>query len=243
MKVLIGIPMLYNAHVIRECLDSILGRPDIDILCFDNGAEPEVKDTIRQYQADHQNIIVLSESENIYVNPAWNEIMHFFLNQPQYEYCIILNSDVIMNVSWWNILNACVKSIPEDVIIPTITTNKNFVHEPQWIKESGFDSIQIKGGVPGVCIGLHRKQVELVYPIPKAIKVWFGDNYIFGLLLGVGYNIYMPEPFIAFHHGSETVKRVEGITEIIEQDKHAWYTLVEPIMHEKIKLHNLKKDL
>jgi glycosyltransferase involved in cell wall biosynthesis len=243
MKILIGIPMLYNAHVIRECLDSIVSRPNIDVLCFDNGADQDVKDVIEEYKRNYA-IMSMSVPQNIFVNPAWNRILEVFIAQTDYTHCVLLNSDIIMNTSWSNILPKLLDLYPNDIILPVVTTNKLLVHDRISSDLTEDNPItRVFEGTPGVFICLNREQALVAYPIPEQIKVWYGDEYIYTLLRNIGYATLISDKLVAFHHGSETLKRVEGISEILEADKQAWTNLVEPIMKEKIKLHKLKVGL
>jgi hypothetical protein len=80
-------------------------------------------------------------------------------------------------------------------------------------------------GTPGVLICLNKTHANLVYPIPETLKVWFGDNWIYDGLRGVGYKTIIVNNLITYHSGSQNVSKVKGISEIIEQDKIEWEKL------------------
>ena len=61
--------------------------------------------------------------------------------------------------------------------------------------------------------------IELIYPIPETLKVWFVDNWIFDGLRKLGYKTLVLKNLLTYHSWSQTVSKVKGISEIIEQDK------------------------
>lgn len=210
MKILVGIPCLYGAEHTKKAIDSVIN--EADVLVIDNGAEKEVNDLISAYGS---RVFCIKNPVNVYVNPAWNQIMEFFL-AGKWDRLVIMNSDLIMQYGWSKRLR--------DGIIPIISD------------DNCKTEIVCTEGTPGVFICLDRKMTEIVYPIPPDIKVWFGDNWIFETLRSVGYQTIMIPGLKAhhWHNGSQTVQRVPGISEIIEDDKIAWEQIVEPAMRKNI---------
>ncbi len=223
-KILIGIPMLYGPEHCRECLESVIYKKDVDVLVIDNGAEKRVKDMLLDY-VHLPNFHIIINPENIYVNPAWNQIMQFFL-KIDYKHLIIMNSDLIMHEDWDIVFRKRVST----VVLPVIVDN---FYKVDVESQKG---VFVFSGTPGVFITMNRKQVELVYPIPSEILVWFGDLWIFTILREKGHHTFIPESLLAKHYWSSTVSKVDGISEIIEKDKLAW-----EIVREKYLLPLLTK--
>ncbi len=219
MKYLIGIPCLYGAGHTKEAIESVVNKPGVDLLLIDNGAEPSVKEVLNSYSAK-LNVKVISNPENIYVNPAWNQILNHFLNN-KYDYLLIMNSDLILHKDWKKVLDAYLNEYPNNIPIPYISSNRNDLDRNIDI----FSSIEVVAGTPGVLICLNKSHVNLVYPIPETLKVWFGDNWIYDGLRGVGYKTIIVNNLITYHSGSQNVSKVKGISEIIEQDKIEWEKL------------------
>lgn len=200
VKILVGIPCLFGAVHTKESIESVINESDV--LLIDNGADQSVKDVISKY-----NCHKIYNKENIFVNPAWNKIIDFFLNNKSYDSLIIMNSDIIMEKGWSDVLN----NVPTDVIaIPNLGNLE--------------ENIEVHSGTPGVFIHLNRKHAKIIYPIPEYCKVWFGDQFIYTVLRNLGYKtiIYHELKANHYHSGSQNVSRVNGISEIIEEDKKYW---------------------
>jgi hypothetical protein len=204
MRVLVGIPVIYCEECVEQCLDSLKGQ-DAGILIIDNNATPKIKKLVSSYP----NII---NKENIYVNPAWNQIMKMFLNS-NYDRLVILNSDMILESD----VIEKIKNIDldGDLTIPLPNVSEHQISEG--IRE-------IDWGFPGIMIVLSRKMCELVYPIPESLKIWFGDDWIYRRLKNNGYNLRVFYSIKARHSGSRSIASVKEASEIIEQDKINWLT-------------------
>lgn len=202
-KPLIGIPCLYHGHICLKAFKSVID--EADLLIIDNGGDRSVKHAIglmrEEYGTPRVNLI--ANAENKYVNPAWCQILKYFLAS-DYEQLIIMNSDLIMMPGWSEHL------VDGEICIPT--------------DGSHTSDIEVFEGTAGVFIHLNKEMANLVYPIPESIKIWFGDNVIFGKLRKSGYKTIIKSKLIATHYqnGSQTVKILPGISELIELDKLAW---------------------
>lgn len=174
------------------------------MLLIDNGAEFAVKQVISYF--DRPVTRIIRNEENIYVNPAWNQILGYFL-RTEFEHLVIMNSDLIMQPGWSKALRQAQHDIS---CIPT--------------DGSHLEDVEVFEGTPGVFIHLTREMAKLVYPIPTPPLVWFGDQWIYTRLRQAGYKTVIKSALKAlhYHNGSQTVQRVPGISEIIEQDKAAW---------------------
>jgi hypothetical protein len=204
-KILVGIPVIYDANCVRRCLAHI---KDADgILIIDNNATTEIKEIIRPY-----NKIV--NDKNIYVNPAWNQIMRYFLDHPEFDTVIILNSDIYLKH------DVCTKirllDLDSQKVIPLLTGVKEFTD----VQEA--TTLVVEDGVAGVFLCLSRKMVEAVYPIPEEIKLWFGDNWIFKKLRLLDYKMTIYSDLQAMMDWSRSIGKLPEATTLIEEDKKAW---------------------
>jgi hypothetical protein len=239
IKVLAAIPCLYNAHICSDAINSALNKRNVDLLIADNGAEQEVKNIIEKFK-EYANVTVIHESVNIFVNPIWNKFMEYFLNTPKYTHICILNSDIILHHDWMNALNEAMKVFkPDQIFLPIQLQDKTKLQERTDYSKVRYN--EIDGGYPGIFILLNKEQCSFVHPIPEQIKVWFGENWIWEILKAHGNRMLILEELKCWHEGSQTIKRVDGIHEIIEQDKISWENEVKPILEEKIK--KLKQKL
>ena len=207
MKILTGIPVIKDSGWFKECLIPLNRHR---LLIVDNNADDDCKKVIKKLKC---NKIV--NKKNVYVNKAWNQIMEWFINNEEYTHLNILNSDLRLMKGWESFLS----KVWDKNIIPLATETTGIPPI-----ENGNNKYKIvPGGHPGICIILSREQVKAVYPIPEDIKIWFGDNYIWGVLQNkhnIKLGVY--ESFYASHGNSRSVSQVEGIYDIIEEDKKVW---------------------
>jgi hypothetical protein len=201
MKILCGIPVLYNGETCLKAFKSVI--QETDLLIIDNGSEIDVKQAIKQMWFEYPNVKVIQNERNIYVNAAWNQIIDYFLKS-HYDQLIIMNSDLIMTAGWSKHLEDNISAIPSD------GTHKQ-------------DEI-VFNGTPGVFIQLNKEMAKLVYPIPESILVWFGDLWAYTKIRKAGYRTIVKANLIAqhWHNGSQTCQKLKNFQEIIAQDKLAW---------------------
>jgi len=205
MKVLVAIPCITDAVDVTNAIDSFT-RPDVEFLLIDNGATDEVKAAIQ----GRGNVI--SNKVNLYVNPAWNQAMLAFLDG-YWDVLIIANSDIVVYKGWFEALERGL-SEPATVCSPSLIPMGHNV-------DSG-------AATAGVCMCLPRAAVREAYPIPLAIRVWFGDAWIFRMLISKGWKVLVLKDMIFSHHNSKPSHSIPGIPLIIEQDKVAWSLLNKP---------------
>lgn len=221
MKILVGIPVVTGALHCRAAIDS--AKVGADVLVIDNGADEEVKVMLDEY-SDDDWIYVLQNSKNIYVNPAWNQIIKWFLEHDEYDYLVIMNSDLTMGCLWYCICQYRWHHDKDEILIPSINPKDEIFPAPYMLPAK-----LVSSGTPGVFITLNKKQARLVYPIPESIKIWFGDNWIYEILRGIGYNTVIPPNLIGTTSWSQTIKRVPEAPQIIEQDKIEWPKLADQV--------------
>ena len=201
-NVMVGIPVIYCEECVKLCLES-LREQDSHVFIVDNDSTSEIKKMIESYPK-------LVNDRNLYVNPAWNQIMKYFLDS-NYEKLIILNSDMILNNDVIEKISAI--NIDEDlsIILPNVSDH-----------DMNEGTLEIEWGYPGIMIVLTQKMAKLVYPIPESLKIWFGDDWIYRRLIKNGYKLRIYYDIKAHHSGSRSIVSLKEASEIIEQDKLNW---------------------
>lgn len=232
MRFLVCIPCLYHAESLAQCIQKLM-HEDVTVVLLDNGSEPDVKNIIAQY-TNRPNVHIERSDENIYVNPAWNLFIAMFFQSNEFSHLIILNSDLVLQNDWVDVLKKRLRKNPNEITLPVIDATL-----PDKVNTEYSEGQTVTSGTAGVFICLSRLCAQLVYPIPQEIRVWFGDNFIFGCLRGMGFSTVIAPNLHAVHYhgGSKSVSRTPNISAIIEQDKVAWVE-VEKKMQEKIKEFN-----
>lgn len=206
MKILVGIPCLYGPDNCFKAIESVF--KEANVLLIDNGAEFGVKQTISYFKDSTLKVFVFVNETNRYVNPAWNQIIEYFLGS-DYDQLVIMNSDLVMREGWSDYIQDGISCVPTDGshLIDTIS------HE----------------GTTGVFIHLNKEMARLVYPIPDGIRIWYGDTWIYEKIKKAGYRAVIRAGMLCEHigHGSQTLKLLPERTEIIAQDQLAWAEIVK----------------
>jgi len=211
MKITIGIPVIYCASCVSHCIGNIKNQ-DVELLFVDNNSDMAIKQLIRPYRT-------IVNPKNVYVNPAWNQLMAAFLESDR-DLLIIMNSDLYVKHD----LISKLKLLPldEEKIIVCLNLASEFVEAPRTVTK-------INGGAAGVFLALTKAMVKLVYPIPDSIKLWFGDNWIYQRLQKHGYQLTIYSDLQAKHGSSASVSVLPEACEVIERDKVAWEALQQMI--------------
>ncbi len=232
MHILVAIPLLYNGEMCEEAINSVVHKEHVSVLLIDNGSENDVKKVINKFSV-LPNVHIIRNEKNLFVNPAWNQSMDFFLRNLQFTHIAIMNSDLVMHNLWdWVLLNRLLEN-PDEISIPRMIDDKYFGGMEN-TNSDVCNATEVHSGTAGVFILMNRKHVGIVNPIPSEILCWFGDNYLYSILRELGYKTVIPDNFLCYHAHSQTIQRVKGISEIIEEDKRQWANVVEPKMNELI---------
>lgn len=209
MKILSIVPVLYDPTWTKLCLKHIKD----DLIVIDNGSPDEVKKVIEPYDK-------IVNEKNIYVNPVWNQAMRIFI-ESDYDLLALVSSDVVLMHNWKKfVLNAWEE---KTIILPNVIDAKpeNLVLDFIMDKER-----TLIDEFAGIFLLLDRQMVNIVYPIPETIKIWFGDNWINNKLKEKGYKSYVYKYFYCVHGHSRSVSGLQNIGKnIIEQDKIEWSKL------------------
>jgi hypothetical protein len=202
-KVMVGVPVIYCDECVRDCL-ATLNQFD-HVFIVDNCATAGIKAMIEPYDK-------VVNPQNVYVNPAWNQIMYRFLHS-EFDVLVILNSDMVLRGDVADQIRA--KDWDELLVVPLPNMVNDFVY-------GVGANLSVTDGVPGTMIVLTRKMVEQVYPIPQDILLWFGDNWIYDRLRKRGYTTTIYHGLQGKHGGSRSIVALPEAHEIIEKDKLAW---------------------
>lgn len=204
-KILVGVPVIYCEECVRDCIESIEPQAD-ELIIIDNNSTPEIKKII-----SNKNKIV--NPHNLFVNPAWNQIMEYFLSTDN-DILIILNSDMIVREGSLDIIRNIDIDGDMSIMLPK--------QVKQFSSHISQDIQTIPWGYPGIMIILTRKMCEIVYPIPSGIKLWFGDDWMFKNLINAGYSLRIYSSIECIHGGSRSLFSLPDYSSIIEQDKIEW---------------------
>lgn len=197
-KILASFPLYSHPDIAGKALESLV-EVDTYIVCN----TPSLKWLLAgEY--------VVNKTNN-YCNGAWNQAMAYFLKHKKYDWLVLSSQDVIMKKGWSKLLQ------PKDkeVYVP------GYAGEYHKLNDANPAQMELVGGVAGACTFLPREAVELVYPIPKELRLWFGDQWMFTRLRKHGWRV-MQGTMAAYHYGSLSIFENPSAYQVIEADKIAW---------------------
>ncbi len=219
------IPTMWRAQHIHKMLPMLNLNPVIgEIILVDN--DPHRANHAQLTLID--KLVYLPQTENIYVNPAWN----LGVKTAKYDKFMFLNDDCLMNL---NCMFDIYKAITPDKGLLGFSELSycGFAIEIfNTVKESGMgDYITIEesygtnelSGMPHFSYGsvmfCHR---DSYYEIPEEFKIYYGDLFLYRLNMKNGKSNYVIEDGLIFTKMSTTVSLVNPQ---IEKERELFYTV------------------
>jgi hypothetical protein len=206
--ILVGVPCYKDGPMVNRCLRS-LQEPRVQLLIVDNGSALDVK------QAIADKGIVIRNAVNRYVNPAWNQMMAFFLNRPdRFDLLVIANSDLVMDSDWASKLRKHRETSKEEQIVFGRVGRPDPSHPEQCSM--------------GAFFAMTQGAVQASYPIPDEILIYGGDDFIFHVNRGVGFSEKVIESLTMSHVVNGTISKSPEIWDVGLRDQTRWYSHVLP---------------
>lgn len=213
--ILVGVPCYKDGPMVDRCLSS-LREPGVQLLVVDNGSGPDVKEAVAGKG------IVIRNEVNRYVNPAWNQVMEFFLEREgEYDLLVLANSDLVLDVGWADKLRAHRAADRRE----QVTFGKV---EPEQLSLGAFFAVT-------------TAVVRAVYPIPGEILIYGGDDWIFEVSRRVGFAEVVVESLAMLHEVSGTISKSPELWEIGRRDNARWHHHVLPKLVPK-RVEELARD-
>ena len=213
-----------------------------NILFFDNGSLPSYENYTNKLQIRYQR-----EPENIFVNPAWNIIF----NQESCDYLTLLNNDCFILSP--NYFEDILYHMQQNDIGITSCKTKNIIQLNKSLKTDKYFFLNKENRTPKFIANARRqgwlmtlnlqKYKQMDFHIPDYLKLWYGDDWIWGQFIqnkskyGVYNNRY------AIHKKASTIS-LDEMQSIIKSDNanlHQygdWYKQLSAKLHVKSRLFN-----
>ena len=207
-----------------------------NILLFDNGSIPSFKNFAKKIGVRYQR-----ETDNIYVNPAWNKI----ISQENCDYLTLLNNDCFIESSKY--FEDIIFHMKKNNIIISSCKTKNilrynffvkFLYKLKYIRMKNtslkYSSIgRRQGWLMTINLNIYKK---LDFQIPEYIKVWYGDDWIWSQIIinNLKYAIYTNR-YVLHVRGTSTSKIPHLIQDDINNiNKYGdWFKEITEQMHSK----------
>jgi len=213
-----------------------------NILLFDNGSSPSYKKFAQELQIRYQR-----EPKNIFVNPAWNIIF----NQEDSHYLTLLNNDcfILSRDYFQDVL----KHMENNNIGITSCKTKNIKTIQTPLKTKKFFFLNKENNVidfvpfarrQGWLMTIDLQQYKKMdYIIPNYLKLWYGDDWIWGQYIknNKKYGVYRNR--YAVHIKNTTISS-ENLYSIINDDTRNldkygdWHKKLVSKLHVKSRLFN-----
>jgi GT2 family glycosyltransferase len=211
--IFLGVPCYReDAALLRDAISSFLD-PAVQVLVVDNGASGECKAVLREFDGQLQ---VIHNEENVYINPAWNQIAAEFLRSDA-STLVIANADVVVSAGWAQHLAHAVR------------TPGKF-----WFARVVDDRAQLNATSPtpsthpthsaGTFFAIDRNDVSCCFPIPSELRMWYGDNWIFDFLAHMGVDGVRVDSIWTWHAGSVSSKQVPRFDAMVRQEQQEWHS-------------------
>lgn len=228
-RIMLGTPCFAeDRELLLQALRSFQ-QPSVDVIAIDNGGSTDVKLALYEMSSE---IEIIKNPKNVYVNPAWNQLAAKFLASDA-EILVVANADLAAAPGWslsllmryeW----AKHSDTPEfwfGRIVHNLDEAMPF-YEPS-MKEAPPGT----QGTAGSFFAMPRRAVELAFPVPAELLIWYGDGWIHTLLSHAGHRGLVLQDLVCWHRGGVSTGHVHERTPIVDREKVIWDTYLEAVCH------------
>lgn len=212
----IVIPTHNDADFLKGCLLSIAKNTyyRYEIIIINNGSDPIQKTTKPWEMINTEELLngfvledesceikVVNWSKNRWVNPAWN----YGAKIAKGNYIALLNADITVSKDWDKFLVAALETPGHK-----FTISCPFETNPGTSVPFSLDSFFRKHFpkmLKGPCFMFRKSDVPKLFPIPKQIKHWCGDNVLANRADKMGGVVFTSKAVI-YHYGTQAGKRL-----------------------------------
>lgn len=193
-------------------------QPSVDVVAVDNGGSTDVKLALYEMSND---ISIIRNERNVYVYPAWNQLAERFLDSDS-EIFVVANADLAAAQGWTSSLlmryDWARKSGEQEFWFGRIVQNVEEV-ERHYAPSIELTDAQSTGGS---FFALTRRAVELAFPVPAELLIWYGDGWIHTLLSEAGYRGVALRDLVCWHRGGVSTGHVHERTPIVNREREIW---------------------
>lgn len=209
-------------------VDSVLRNSaghEIEFAFVDNGSSDGTAPYLRELQG-RTRAHVITNSENRYVNPAWNQLMEYASGRDA-EMIVLANNDILCGPGW---LDAATREFKKDRDAGAL---RYFLPNSQFENPGSFEN-DVRITPPrqdtvlaraGWCFFFSPEAVRLAFPIPDGLRLWFGDDWIHTVLARNGYKCEAIMDCYCLHYVSVSVNEVGDRVAIIAEDRRRFTEL------------------
>jgi hypothetical protein len=192
------IPTMWKSKIFHKAIMEYKKTPKIsEIIIINNDPNFNIPAYFK-----HPKIKILTQTKNIYVNPAWNLGVSVSKN----ENIAIVNDDIFIEKMGW-VLGVLEKHFKKYNLLGLDLTKSNKVDR---VEIENLEGKKRPNGF-GTCMVLQKKNYVT---IPDEIKIWYGDDILYYTNKNRGKFSVQKINF----EMSKTVNSVKGVKEIITKN-------------------------
>ena len=207
------IPVLNQLFLTNNLLDYISDNSvkPVEIFLIDNNSSEDIQSAVDSHP--NLNIIYMRQKKNIGVNAAWN----IGIQLAKGNFLSILNNDIILPKFFFKYIKElmikhkevgiCVPNTVEDKTTVITTESYPYIKTFPLARREGW-AYTIRTSVAREC-----------YPIPTNLKLFFGDDYLFGKTRELGYTVVKMVTNPIYHYGSITLSATLGDSKTLQSLK------------------------
>ena len=200
LMITVVVPVYNNMKITDEFLSRVCKNTVLptEIILIDNGSTCKYFKLVRKYK--QLNITHIRKKTNEGVNSAWNDGIRLCKT----PYLSILNDDILLNKYFFQKVIDSMSDPKIGIVVPLTVKSKKTIE-----KSSDVPVVlkKIKKR-EGWAFTIRKSVADQFDPIPKDLKTYCGDDYLFYNVRGLGYKIVKMSNNFIFHYGSVTVLKV-----------------------------------
>ena len=229
------LPICDESDILLDCLFSVSGlRPDIsdssaeddDLLIIDNGASSSIKKIIYPFKR-------IVNASNMFVNFAWNQGLSYFFDNMEYTHIVLMTQDVIMPSGWRDCVSDAFKknfcNDVSDIFLFDVVDDRC----EMMVERGGKTRIELRDNRQMPLILLNRGCAQKVYPIPRAMRILFGSEYILTKLRLLDMKTWVYADFCAYYSQDGVERHIESKFSVIaNEDVVRWPFVMNDVLFD-----------
>jgi len=206
-----------NIELTKNCIESLdkQNNKKFEIYLFDQNSD-EVGTSEFLTQCEEKKIKVFKNSENVPLNHLWND----FKNICPHRMLCFLNNDVVLSKTFIDDTTNVFNTNSKVGIVIHVTNNPQYLKAEKTLKYAILEPAFYQGWDFTI-------KRSLMPEIPKELKIFAGDDYIFAKVNSLGYKVAMVFSSPIIHYKERTRKLINNINEIQQSDTAHFYNLLK----------------
>jgi hypothetical protein len=208
---------LNNLELTKNCIDTLQKQinQNFKIYLFDQNSDEDGTSEFMNW-CNNNNIIIYKNFENIPLNYLWNN----FKNICNCEYLCFLNNDIELSNTFIDDTIKILDNEPKVGAVVHVTNNPNYIQTKNILEYKIFEMPRYQGWD-------YTIRRSIMPEIPKTLKIFGGDDYIFAKIHTLGYDVAIAFSSPIIHYKEKTRTNISNIKEIQISDGQIFRNLIK----------------